>query len=185
MLFNIILKIEKYKWNKEYGVYVSNLGHFKDRYKRRLPVKINKKGYVTILTEKGFKSGHRLVMLTWQPIPNAEELTVDHLDHNKRNNELTNLEWISQEENSIRAKKDFINDKNKFVLYDRDTQRVIFISHNVKNIIEYIYKQSPNYFRNLSKSEGELIKWIEKRAKSNKILKNKTLNSAFLIDYKK
>ena len=49
------------------------------------------------------KSAHRLVLLTWKPIPNAEDLTVDHLDHNKRNNKLSNLEWVTQKENSSRA----------------------------------------------------------------------------------
>jgi hypothetical protein len=47
-------------------------------------------------------------MLTWRPTPNAEHLTVDHLNHNKRDNSLENLEWVSQEENIRRAKADFI-----------------------------------------------------------------------------
>lgn len=47
-------------------------------------------------------------MLTWKPIPNAEELTVDHLDHNKRNNCLENLEWVSKIENQARAISDFV-----------------------------------------------------------------------------
>lgn len=34
MLFNLIINFEKYKWSKDYRVYVSNLGNFKDRYKR-------------------------------------------------------------------------------------------------------------------------------------------------------
>ena len=38
-------------------------------------------------------------MLTWKPIPNAESLTVDHLDHNKRNNSVENLEWITSSDN--------------------------------------------------------------------------------------
>jgi hypothetical protein len=38
----------------------------------------------------------------------AENLTVDHLDHNKRNNSLDNLEWVSEEENLRRAKADLI-----------------------------------------------------------------------------
>jgi hypothetical protein len=51
---------------------------------------------------------HRLVMLTWRPTPDAENLTVDHLDHNKRNNALSNLEWVSYEENQERAKDDLV-----------------------------------------------------------------------------
>lgn len=108
-MLNIIFKIERWKFNKEYGIYVSSEGHFKDRYKRLIPVKINHGGYCMIKTEQGDKLAHRLVMLTWRPVPNAEELTVDHLDHNKRYNSIQNLEWVSKQENLERAKRDFID----------------------------------------------------------------------------
>jgi hypothetical protein len=113
-MFNFILprflfKIEKWKWNKEYRVYVSNMGHFKNEYKQDLPIKIDNKGYCKINTINcGWISVHRLVMLTWKPIPNAENLTIDHLDHNKRNNSVENLEWVTLEENQIRAKADLV-----------------------------------------------------------------------------
>lgn len=34
--------------------------------------------------------------------------TVDHIDHNKRNNRVDNLEWVSQAENLIRAQDDIV-----------------------------------------------------------------------------
>ena len=109
MIFpQLILKVERWKFNKDYGVYVSNLGHFRDRHKRLLPVKINQKGYCGIETERGLVFAHRLVMFTWRPIPNAEALTVDHLDHNKRNNAVSNLEWVTKEENLRRAQRDLV-----------------------------------------------------------------------------
>ena len=112
-MFNIILpklclKVEKWKWNKEYRVYVSNFGQFKNEHKQPLPIKIANNGYCMVPTEIGLKLAHRVVMLTWVPIPNAEELTVDHLDHNKRNNTLDNLEWVTKEENWKRAAEDFV-----------------------------------------------------------------------------
>ena len=115
-MFNFILpqffiKVEKWKWNKEYRVYVSNLGNFKNEHKQLLPVKINQKGYCSIKTECGFKLAHRIVMLTWKPIPNAEELTVDHLNHNKRDNSVDNLEWVTIEENQNRATNDYIKEE--------------------------------------------------------------------------
>lgn len=106
MLPTIILRIERWKFNKDFGVYVSNQGSFKDRYKRLIPVKIDSKGYCRIKTECGFVSAHRLVMFTWRPIPNAEALTVDHLNHNKRDNSVQNLEWVTKEENLRRADED-------------------------------------------------------------------------------
>lgn len=111
-------RVEKWKWNKEFRVYVSNLGNFKDEHKNNVPIKINNGGYVMVKTPYGHKSAHRLVMLTFKPIPNAEDLTIDHLNHNKRENSVFNLEWVTQEENLSRAKKDFINitpDKAQFV----------------------------------------------------------------------
>ena len=95
------------------------MGHFKDEHKKPLPVRINNKGYISIRTSYGFKYAHRLVLLTWKPIPNAEDLTVDHLDHNKRNNSLVNLEWVTQKENQLRADRDFIekeDDKEIFCI---------------------------------------------------------------------
>ena len=34
-------------------------------------------------------------------------MTVDHLNHNKRDNSLKNLEWVTKEENWKRAKEDY------------------------------------------------------------------------------
>ena len=108
MLPNFVFKVEKWKFNKDFGVYVSTLGHFKDRHKRLLPVMVNKNGYCAVSTERGPMFCHRLVMFTWRPIPNAEVLTVDHLNHNKRDNSLENLEWVTREENLRRAAVDYI-----------------------------------------------------------------------------
>lgn len=115
-MFNFIsptisLNIEKWKYNKEYQVYVSNYGHFKDKKKKNLPYLVNTSGYLVVKTAAGLKACHRLVLLTWRPVLNAEEATVDHLDHNKRNNFLSNLEWVSFEENQKRAKEDLAQKK--------------------------------------------------------------------------
>ena len=91
ILPKMILKIERWKWNKEFRVYVSTLGNFKDEHKNNLPMLINNGGYLLVKTPYGIKLAHRLVMMTWVPIPNAEDLTVDHLNHNKRDNSIYNL----------------------------------------------------------------------------------------------
>ena len=110
MIFpKITLRIERWKFNKEYGVYVSTLGNFKNKDKEDIRIKINNKGYCLVRTPayKNRILAHRLVMLTWRPTAEAENLTVDHLDHNKRNNSVANLEWVTQEENLRRAREDF------------------------------------------------------------------------------
>ena len=42
---------------------------------------------------------HRLVLQTFEPIPNYESMTVNHKDGDKLNNGLDNLEWMTQKEN--------------------------------------------------------------------------------------
>lgn len=115
MIFpSLILNIERWKYNKEFEVYVSNLGHFKSKSKKNLSVKLNRAGYCMIQTGLGsLKLAHRLVLLTWRPIPNAEDLTIDHLNHNKRDNSLKNLEWVTTEENQKRAEADYITETTK------------------------------------------------------------------------
>lgn len=106
------LRVERWKWNKEYRIYVSTLGHFKDEYKKPIPVKTANSGYLMIQTNYGLKLAHRLVMFTWRPTSNMESLTVDHLNHNKRDNSLENLEWVSFAENQHRAKRDLISKRS-------------------------------------------------------------------------
>lgn len=111
MLPKLHIKIERWKYNKTFEVYVSNMGNIKNRSKASLAPRISEGGYCSVRvggSTKKWMLVHRLVMLTWRPTPEAENLTVDHLDHNKRNNSIWNLEWVSFEENQNRAKKDFI-----------------------------------------------------------------------------
>ena len=140
-------KIEKWKWNEEYRVYVSSLGHFKDEHKRNIPVKISSKtGYCNIITACGYKVAHRLVLLTFRPIPNAEDLTVDHLNHNKRDNSLSNLEWVTLNENRTRAEQDLYKDNQ--IISNNWTNKSIkageLIFNNMAAAIDYVYEQSAN-----------------------------------------
>lgn len=135
-----LFKIEKWKWNPDYRIYVSNMGHFKNEYKQDLPIKINsKRGYCGVVVPNfGFKYAHRLVMLTWKPIPDAENLTVDHLDHNKRNNAVSNLEWVSLEENRRRAQEDLYIDAA--AVEETSTQ-----SKEIKNPIGFVLPAAAKY----------------------------------------
>jgi hypothetical protein len=113
ILPRFIFRVERWKWNKEYRTYVSNMGHFMDEHKKIIPIRVNQNGYVGLFTPYGFMSAHRLVMRTWRPTANMENLTVDHLDHNKRNNSVENLEWVTRAENMKRARADYIDENAK------------------------------------------------------------------------
>ena len=126
------IEFEKWKFNKEYGVWVSNFGNFKDIHKRPIPKKIySQNGYVSVKTKHGNRMAHRLVMYTWCPIEDREAFTVDHLDHNKRNNRVDNLEWVSQTENIMRANDDIVASPIPTVINanaeptDRDTGKIL------------------------------------------------------------
>lgn len=126
------IEFEKWKFNKEYGVWVSNFGNFKDIHKRPIPKKVyQQNGYVAVKTKHGNRMAHRLVMYTWCPIEDREAFTVDHLDHNKRNNRVDNLEWVSQTENVMRAKDDIVASPIPTIINataeptDRDTGKIL------------------------------------------------------------
>lgn len=97
---------------------ISNFGNVrvKDRYiitllgnTRFVPghsISFNKKktGYleVPLPTEKGkriYRLVHRLVLMTFNPVENMDQLEVNHKDENKENNKLENLEWVTSKEN--------------------------------------------------------------------------------------
>lgn len=112
ILPTIRINIERWKWNKTFEVYVSTMGRVKNRSKMLIPPKTTCQGYLCFYIPyiRKYISAHRLVMLTWQPRSDAEFLTVDHINHNKRDNSLYNLEWVTAEENLRRAANDYAAD---------------------------------------------------------------------------
>ena len=80
---------------------------------------LTKKGYHYVtFSKKGYRTRktmivHRIVALLFVPNP-ENKLTVDHLDHNKKNNRLSNLGWFTiQELNHNRIKKENLRLKTK------------------------------------------------------------------------
>lgn len=104
--------IERWKYNKDFGVYVSTFGNVKDADKQYKKQFTTHNGYLCVITCRGAINVHRLVLSTFLPNDNMNKLTVEHKDHNKRNNKLYNLEWLTREENLDRAQKDLLLEKN-------------------------------------------------------------------------
>lgn len=85
---------------------VSNYGRVMSS-KRKIPIILSqietRGGYLQVhLSIKGNqikKSISRLVMETFNPLLNMNNLEVNHIDCNKKNNSLDNLEWVTHSEN--------------------------------------------------------------------------------------
>ncbi len=72
----------------------------------------DKKGYISVCLYKGGKRKHcrvhRLVLETFNPVEGMDELQVNHIDEDKHNNNLSNLDWTTAKENtqySIKSRK--------------------------------------------------------------------------------
>lgn len=71
---------------------------------------------------------HRLIMMSFYPIPNPEQYQVNHKDANKSNNNIHNLEWCTNLENMAHAYKNSlipINEDHHFSLVSNDQVHMI------------------------------------------------------------
>lgn len=77
------------------------------------------------------KKVHRLLLQTFKPVDNHDQMFVNHIDSNKQNNKLSNLEWVTPKENSEHAVKNglykpsWINENTKLpkqseIIFDLD-----------------------------------------------------------------
>lgn len=81
--------------------YSDNSGKMKTRNKPGSEYQI-----INFSTKDGRKRtfrAHRLVLMAFAPVEGMESLEVNHIDGNKRNNNLNNLEWCTPSENQKHA----------------------------------------------------------------------------------
>lgn len=99
-------------------------------YEKLLKPSVDRYGYEkVILTKNGIRKTylvHRLVALAY--IPNIENKpTVNHKDGNKRNNNVSNLEWMTHKEQKIHEIKNGLCNKNIEALKISNKKRAISI----------------------------------------------------------
>ena len=77
------------------------------KYKGRVLKPGSNRGYerVVLYNDNGYnnKSVHRLVLEVFKPHVNMIDLQVNHIDGDKLNNHLTNLEWVTARDNVLHA----------------------------------------------------------------------------------
>lgn len=99
------------KYELKFNYYVTEDGKiYSERTHKFLSFQLDKDGYekVQLMCEDGKRhrfSVHRLVLENFRPVKNMSSLQVNHIDGNKRNNKLENLEWCSCKENIEHAKR--------------------------------------------------------------------------------
>lgn len=108
-------QIADYYYIDIYGrVYSSLLGAYLKQY-------MNTKGYMlvsfqTIDGRRIQERVHRLVKYTFDYIPDCENLQIDHIDGDKSNNFIGNLEWVTAQENVYR--RDLTVDRSNQISFE-------------------------------------------------------------------
>ena len=115
-----MIKIVNCKYELKYDYYVTEDGHvwsaYSNKFIRELP---DKNGYLKVrLSSTDLPKGkqhaysvHRLVLENFCPCENMNELQVNHIDGDKTNNAVSNLEWVTCIENIQHAVKNNLRAK--------------------------------------------------------------------------
>ena len=77
---------------------------FTTKRNRLLTKQINIGGYITFNVDGQYRLAHRLVAMTFLPNP-ENKLCVNHIDHNRKNTNVDNLEWVTYQENIDHCKR--------------------------------------------------------------------------------
>lgn len=122
-------------WINDQGeIYNKNTGN-------KISLKIETDGYVRVsLMKKGggttYLQYHRIYKMAFNPIDGMEKLQVNHIDGNKQNNALENLEWVTPKENIQHAIR--TNLKNFNYLNGENTNFANYTEKDAKRVIELL-----------------------------------------------
>ena len=133
--------MEIYKVIQEYQNYsVSNLGNIINNKTNKPVKKFDNLGYeiVSLFNCSNHKSikVHRLVASVFIPNP-LNKRCVDHIDNNKKNNNVSNLRWATHQENCrnrVASGKSGIKGVYKFMELDGKTLYNVYIGYNYNTL---------------------------------------------------
>lgn len=78
---------------------ISNHGKVRNKNTQIINKGTVKKGYIEVSIKNKKYLVHRLVLMTFNPVENMENLTIDHINGIRQDNHIDNLRWCSSEEN--------------------------------------------------------------------------------------
>ncbi len=81
-------------------------------------------GYKNISLNRKTKRVHRLVMLSFSPLEDASKYQVNHLNRDRSDNRLTNLEWCTSSENLKHAFRNGRKASYKVKLSDSEVMEI-------------------------------------------------------------
>ena len=105
------VKIVNCKYDLKYDYYANDNGSIYSAISNKtLSYQLDKDGYakVQLSSTDGKRhrySVHRLILENFQPVENMDKLQINHIDDNKLNNKLENLEWCDSSYNNTHAYK--------------------------------------------------------------------------------
>jgi len=160
---------QAYPNNRNY--LISTLGRVRGRGGRILHPAKHRQGYLWLKVGKSHCLVHRLVAETFIPNPDGKT-TVNHINGNKADNRVENLEWATQSENNQHAVRLNLRPYTK-KMWDRATEGYKVSKRQVTSIKE-LYKSG------VTQSELAEVFHIS-RAQVCRIVNNKSRNTKYQI----
>jgi len=168
-------KNEKFYSLKKLGFsnyYVSNYGRVCNKNKIIIKPSLTPDGYygIKMVNDKGKRETKRLNrIIALRLIPNPDNKNeVNHINGNKLDNSVNNLEWVTTKENNLHAVKNKLNTKK--LIPKEIRERVCFLlskNHSTKEILDILQNEF-NYKNSNFNINGN---WINK-IKNKKLYKN-------------
>lgn len=112
---------------------------------RILQGNVDKRGYIRYKLKLGNKSkleyAHRLVLLTYRPIPDPEGHHVRHIDGDTFNNSLDNLAWVDSKSYSYNTAYTRLTPKAKLYIEENQLDKPKELAAALNLPIHLVYKQ--------------------------------------------